>query len=201
MYGSYGSTSSTSSSYSHSYSPYGSYHTMASPMDIAASPFSTRGLDATCAFPSWPRRESFCEQDSYEGRVSSYISDDDLLGASDMYEDDSSSNGSASPIQSPPAQYPTETELLEMQRERAAYQREVMRLVLAEKEKRKQQAKRRASATKKSKSSKLTAMTPISDAEAWVVGNGVLGVNGPIATSFNRLPDFDSHLIVTAIIL
>lgn len=139
-------------------------------MDIAPSPFSSRGADATCAFPSWPRRTSLCEADAEE-RATSYLSDEDLFPTD--FEDDSrsvSSSGSISPIQSPPAL--TEAEILEAQRERAAYQREVMRFLLAEKERRRQAPKRRSSSGSKSSSSKqkspkskLSSMTPIAEAE------------------------------------
>ncbi|KAL2019121.1 hypothetical protein VTK56DRAFT_10072 [Thermocarpiscus australiensis] len=163
MYGSYGSSSSTSSSYS-------SYSRMTSPMDIAPSPFSTRGPDASCAFPSWPRRSSLSEYDAAEERATSYISDEDLF-PQDVFEDDAhsvSSHGSASPVQSPPAPpVLTEAEILEIQRERAAYQREMIKLLLSEKERRRQAAKRRSSSSssKKSGRSKLAAMTPIVEAE------------------------------------
>ena len=146
---------------------------MSSPIDISPSPFSTRGPDASCAFPSWPRRSSLCEQDASEERATLYISDEDLF-FDDAIEDDArseSSSGSShaggSPFQSPPlAPVPTEAEILEMQRQQAAYRREVMKLLLAEKEKRRRQAaaKRRA-ASKKSAKSRLPAMTPIAEAE------------------------------------
>ncbi|KAM7208616.1 hypothetical protein V8F20_001039 [Naviculisporaceae sp. PSN 640] len=170
MYGSsYYSSSSSSSHSSSSYTSYSGSSFISSPMDIAPSPFSSRGADATCAFPSWPRRTSLCEADAEE-RATSYLSDEDLFPTD--FEDDSrsvSSSGSLSPIQSPPAM--TEAELLEAQRERAAYQREVMRFLLAEKERRRQAPKRRSSSgskssnSKKSPKSKLSSMTPIAEAE------------------------------------
>ncbi|GAB1313239.1 REJ domain-containing protein [Madurella fahalii] len=167
MFSSYGSPSSTSSSYSSSsFTSYSSYSSRSSPMDIAPSPFSTRGPDASCAFPSWPRRSSLCEYDASEERATSYISDEDLFPQD--FEDDvrsESSHGSPSPIQSPPAPVLTEVDIMELQRERAAYQREVMKLLLSEKERRRQQAKRRASSSSKKAKSKLTAMTPIAEAE------------------------------------
>ncbi|KAK0706443.1 hypothetical protein B0T26DRAFT_656223 [Lasiosphaeria miniovina] len=152
---------------------------MSSPMDIAPSPFSSRAADASCAFPSWPRRSSLSEYDAAEERASSYIPDEDFF-PEDVFEDDArsvSSNGSSSPVQSPPAQAMTEADLLEMQRERAAYQREVMRFLVTEKERRRQAAKRTrrssssgattssSSSSKKSPKSKLCAMTPIAEAE------------------------------------
>ncbi|KAK4228354.1 hypothetical protein QBC38DRAFT_160310 [Podospora fimiseda] len=168
MFG-YGSpASSTSSSYSSSYSSYTSYSSVtASPMDIKPSPFSSRAPDASCAFPSWPRRSTLSDDDDcYEERVSSYLSDEDLLFTPETYEDDSSSNASASPVHSPIQQFPTEAELLELQRQKMAYQREIMKVIIAEKEQRKRQAlKRRSGSSKKSsKSSKTSAMmTPIAE--------------------------------------
>jgi hypothetical protein len=132
-------------------------------MDIAPSPFSTRGPDASCAFPSWPRRSSFCEYDASELSATSYISDEDLF-----YEDDirsESSHGSASPVHSPPVPALTELDILELQRERAVYQQEVMKLLLLEKDRRRQQAKRRSSSSSKKTKTKLKAMTPIAEAE------------------------------------
>ncbi|KAK3344084.1 hypothetical protein B0T25DRAFT_317317 [Lasiosphaeria hispida] len=173
MYGSYGSSS---SSYSSSYNSYSSYSTISSPMDIAPTPFSSRGPDASCAFPSWPRRSSLSESDASEERATSYLSDEDLF-PTDVFEDDArsvSSHGSSSPMQSPTQM--TEADLLEMQRERALYQREMMRVLMSEKERRRQQTKRQRRSTsstggstsasaKKGPKSKLSAMTPIAEAE------------------------------------
>jgi len=64
-----------------------------------------------------------------------------------------------------------EAELLDLQRERAAYQREVMRVLLNEKEQRRRQQqaarkqRRSSSGAKKSPKSKLNTMTPITEAE------------------------------------
>ncbi|KAK4455719.1 hypothetical protein QBC34DRAFT_73835 [Podospora aff. communis PSN243] len=175
MFGSYGSSSS-SSSYSSSYNSYSSYSSMSSPMDIAPTPFSSRSPDASCAFPSWPRRTSLCEPDSSEERATSYLSDEDLFF--DVFDDDArsvSSNGSASPVVSPPTtNIMTDAEIFEMQRERAAYQRDVMRTLLNEKEQRRRQQQQAAkrqrrssggSSSKKGPKSKLSAMTPIAEAE------------------------------------
>ncbi|KAK4162221.1 hypothetical protein QBC43DRAFT_79948 [Cladorrhinum sp. PSN259] len=166
MFG-YGSpTGSASSSYSNSYSSYGSFSSAtASPMDIKPSPFSSGGADASCAFPSWPRRSTLSDDyDCYEERVSSYLSDEDLLFTPEVYEDDSSSNASASPVHSPVQHFPSEAELLEMQRQKMAYQREMMKVIIAEKEQRKRQAlKRRSGSSKKSKSTKSATMTPIAE--------------------------------------
>ncbi|KAK0635149.1 hypothetical protein B0T17DRAFT_480745 [Bombardia bombarda] len=173
MYGSYSSSSSSSYSYS-PYNSYSSYSSMSSPMDIAPSPFSSRGADASCAFPSWPRRSSLSESDATEERATSFLSDEDLF-PQDVFEDDLhsiSSSGTVSPLQSPPMPDKTEAQLLEMRREQAAYQREVVRFLVNEKEKRKQAAAKRgrrsssgSSSSKKSPKSKLSAMTPIAEAE------------------------------------
>jgi hypothetical protein len=173
MFGSYGSSS---SSYSSSYNSYSSYSSMSSPMDIAPTPFSSRSPDASCAFPSWPRRTSLSESDASEERATSYLSDEDLFF--DVFDDDArsvSSNGSASPVVSPPtANIMTDAEMFEMQRERAAYQRDVMRTLLNEKEQRRRQQQQAAkrqrrssggSSSKKGPKSKLSAMTPIAEAE------------------------------------
>jgi hypothetical protein len=146
------------------------------PMDISPSKLSTRSQSATCAFPSWPRRSSLSES-SHEERPTSYLSDEDLF-PSDPFEDDAHSVSSAgsnspSPFQSPPQQI-SEAELLRMRRERDAHQREVVRFLVGEKERRRQAAKksRRSGSTstssgsgsaKKSPKSKLNAMTPIAE--------------------------------------
>lgn len=165
MFGSYGSSS---SSYSSSYNSYSSYRSMSAPMDIAPTPFSSRGPDASCAFPSWPRRSSLCSPDAEE-RATSYLSDEDLFPTD--YEDDlhSVSSAGSSPLQSPPTtQAIAEADLLAIERERAAYQREMMRLLANEKERRRQQAKRQRRSSgdsKKGPKTKLSAMTPIAEAE------------------------------------
>jgi hypothetical protein len=134
-------------------------------MDIAPSPFSTQAPDASLAFPSWPRRSSFCDYDASEERATSYLSDEDLF--LDVFEDDAHSESSHSSASlSPPG--PTEADMLEMRRQQEVYQREMMRIMLAEKERRRRQAAKRRSSSSSSKrgpKSKLTAMTPIAEAE------------------------------------
>lgn len=177
MFGSYSSSSSSSSSYT-SGSPFNSYSSFSRPMDIAPTPFATHGPDASCAFPSWPRRANL-DYDVTEERASSYLSDEDLfLDFEDDSRSVSSNSSSGSPVISPPTvQLLTEADLLEQQRERANYQREMMRVLMHEKERLRQQkaasgrrrrsgASSSSSSTKKaSKSSKLNAMTPIAEAE------------------------------------
>ncbi|KAH6850888.1 hypothetical protein B0I37DRAFT_123751 [Chaetomium sp. MPI-CAGE-AT-0009] len=174
MFGSYSSSSSSSSSFDSftSRSPY----SMSSPMDIAPrSSSSRRGPDPECAFPSWPRRSSLGEGESEE-RATSYITDDELF--MDVFEDDacSVSSSQTSPAHSPAAPVLTEAEFLQLQREQLAYQREMRKIALAEKEMRRRQAeqdqqrrrpglKRRSTSGKKAPKTKLSAMTTITEAE------------------------------------
>ena len=178
FFGSYSSSSSPSSSLE-SCTSHSSY-SMPSPMDIAPrSSSSRRGPDPVCAFPSWPRRSSLGEDDASEERATSYITDDELF--MDVFEDDAcsvSSHGSSSPAHSPAPPVLSEAEFLQMQRQQLAYQREMRRIALAEKEVRRRQAeqdqqrrrqggKRRSgsSSAKKAPKSKLSAMTTIAEAE------------------------------------
>lgn len=169
MYGSYGSYSSMSASQ------------MSAPMDIGNTRSTT-----TCAFPSWPRSTSL-SSDNYYGNASSYLSDEDLF-LCDSFDDSASSASSASsrsnsnassvspphhhqaqqPFELPQQNIPSEEELVELQRERQAYQRDLVRAVLLEKERRKQAAsaarrQRRASSTaptsSRKKSTKLAVIS------------------------------------------
>lgn len=158
---------------------YGSYSSMSAtsaPMDITTS--TLRAHDATCAFPSWPRRSSLSDSDS--DRATSFLSDDDLF-LSDPFEDDArsvssgTSSGTASPAAaySPTARQVSEAELLSMERMRLEAQRDYVRQLINEKERRRQQLARRQSqqqqprqrSPKKSppNKSKLSAMTPIAE--------------------------------------
>ncbi|ERS96322.1 uncharacterized protein SPSK_01987 [Sporothrix schenckii 1099-18] len=186
MYGSYGSYSSMSSAAETSW-----------PINIGSGRSST-----ACAFPSWPNRACLGSGSSASS-CSSYLSDEDLF-LDDMEDPgytssgaSSRSNSNASSI-SPPQGWrnaqqpfavmaevnnnfapadPSEDELAEIQRERSAYQRELVRAVLLEKERRKTAAsaarrQRRAaaaataaatigaspSASSRKKSAKLTAI-------------------------------------------
>jgi len=176
MFGSYGSSSSSSSSLD-SYTSRSSY-SMSSPMDIAPRSSSRRGPDVQCAFPSWPRRSSLGEDGNSEERATSYITDDELF--MDVFDDDAcsvSSQGSNSPAHSPAPPVLTEAQFLQLQREQLAYQREMRRIALAEKELRRRQAeqdqqrrrqggkRRSGSASSKKPKSKLSAMTTIAEAE------------------------------------
>ncbi|KAB5582468.1 hypothetical protein GE09DRAFT_268812 [Coniochaeta sp. 2T2.1] len=170
-------------------SPYGSYSSISAPMDITPSHSYSRPQDASCAFPSWPRRASLSSgSDSAYERATSYLSDDDLLFPSESESDYHSDTQSVSSSNSTPSNHPDhhhlrpfqqpQVDVAEMQRERAAYQREVMRFLALEKERRRSAAA--ASASKKggkprsgssssskkgSPKSKLAAMTPIAEAE------------------------------------
>ncbi|ROV97696.1 hypothetical protein VMCG_07408 [Cytospora schulzeri] len=162
MYGSYGSYSSTS------------------PMEIP----SRRGgyqhsyLDDSCAFPSWPRRSSLGEggRDD-QPRATSYISDEDLEFLSepvfpdeDAHSISSYGSGTPSPQLLAPVRHISEEALEEMRREQALRQQELIRVVMDEKDRRRQAAKaqkqRKPSSSKKGASpkSKLSAMTPIAEA-------------------------------------
>ncbi len=153
------------------------------PMDIGGStgPHAMRQDNSSCAFPSWPRRSSLsASAATSESRATSYLSDEDLFPA-DPLEDDARSVSSAGSTASPAAMTPpvlTEDEMLEMQRERQAYQRELVRFLMSEKERRRQQQQQRrrsgsgngngngsgGSRRNSSPKSKLGNMTPIAEA-------------------------------------
>ncbi|KAI5456395.1 hypothetical protein BGZ63DRAFT_409088 [Mariannaea sp. PMI_226] len=153
---------------------YGSYSSMCAasqPLDIA-SRGSLSAHDASCAFPSWPRRDSLSESDREE-RPTSYISDDDLMFLSDPFDDDARSVSSAGSAGSPngiisPPRF-TDAEILEMERERLALQRaEYVRCVISEKERRRAAARKQrksssSGSSKKSPKNKTSAMAPISE--------------------------------------
>uniref|UniRef100_L2G3Q4 Uncharacterized protein n=1 Tax=Colletotrichum fructicola (strain Nara gc5) TaxID=1213859 RepID=L2G3Q4_COLFN len=150
------------------YGSYGSYSSMGAmsisvPIDIGSS--NMLAHDRSCAFPSWPRRETLADFDG-EPRATSYLSDEVFPQA---FEDDPHSVSSHGSFSSPNSRSPqiTEAELLEMERERMAMQREAMRCVMLEKERRRQQALKqkqaRRSSSKKSPKSKSSAMAPIAE--------------------------------------
>ncbi|TQV94830.1 hypothetical protein IF1G_06841 [Cordyceps javanica] len=174
------------------YGSFGSYSSMSigsAPMNIYTSVTSR---DESCAFPSWPRRASLSSSPdgaaSHEQRASSYLSDDDLFlydepssGSGSGSESDDgrsvSSAGSASPptlglvLASPARQAPSESEILEMQRQRLNMRKDLIRMVQQEKERRKQASKgRRATASSRKSSStgsktRNSTMAPITEAE------------------------------------
>ncbi|KAF2963750.1 hypothetical protein GQX73_g9824 [Xylaria multiplex] len=138
------------------------------PLDIAPSSFLSRdaAYHASCAFPSWPQRSSLMDS-TREERVSSYISDDELFFEDPLTDDSHSiSSGSSTASASP---FVTEEELLELQRQKMAMQREAIKHLLNEKERRRQQYKRtrkNSGSSKKSTSpkSKQEQMAPITEA-------------------------------------
>ncbi|KAI0451894.1 hypothetical protein F5B21DRAFT_485501 [Xylaria acuta] len=153
------------------YSPYGSYSSMSSstqPLDIAPNTFLSRdaGYHASCAFPSWPQRSSLMDS-AREERATSYLSDDDLFPCDPVGDDAQSiSSGTSTASASP---FVTEEELLEIQRQKMAMQREAIKHLLNEKERRRQQYKRTrkgSGSSKKSSSpkSKQDQMAPITEA-------------------------------------
>lgn len=152
---------------------YGSYSSMcaaSAPMDITSRSLSAH--DSTCAFPSWPRRSSLSESDREE-RPTSYLSDDDLF-LSDPFDDDTRSVSSAGSASSPahsqgaisPPHIITDAEILEMERERLAMQREFVRGIVTEKERRRAVARKQrksSPSSKKSPKNKLSSMAPIAE--------------------------------------
>ncbi|KAL1879981.1 hypothetical protein VTK73DRAFT_6371 [Phialemonium thermophilum] len=160
------------------YGSYGSYSCMSTAIDISPD-LAARSPDSNCAFPSWPRRSSLSESDQEQQKATSFLSDEDLWPSSPLECDTRSVSSSGSGLSShsqSPTQPLTDGELLEMQHERAAYQREIIRLVLSEKERRRQAMKkqRRPSGSsgssscvlsKKNAKTRLSAMTPIAEKE------------------------------------
>jgi hypothetical protein len=136
-------------------------------------------LDESCAFPSWPRRDSLSEHGKEQPRATSYISDEDLLFLSEPVfadegadEDADSVSSYGSGIPSPrlaPVRHMGGAELEEMRREQALRRQELMRSVMAERELRRQAArphKQRKLRFKKAliPRSKLAALSPIAEA-------------------------------------
>lgn len=144
----------------------GSMSPYTQPLDIPYSSASSRSsaYQPNCAFPSWPQGPSLGSSSSrphYE-RATSYLSDDDLFWQ-DSENDDAHSVSSAESHGSCYAtQQPTEEELqeqrLEEQRKRAQIQRDALRFVKLEKERRRlaaqQQPKPRRSSSHTSNPSK-----------------------------------------------
>ncbi|KAK2598124.1 hypothetical protein QQS21_005756 [Conoideocrella luteorostrata] len=140
---------------------------MSAPLDI---PFNTiRNHNSSCAFPSWPRRSSLSESEHEEPRATSYLSDDDLF-LSDPFDDDgrsvSSSSSSSSPAtvtMNPPPRI-SDKEFLRMECERVTLQKEFLRQVKMEKERRRQVAlKARRSSPKKSPKPKQASLMTIAE--------------------------------------
>lgn len=170
MYGSYGSYSSTPAMEIPSRSS--TYHSSAS-------------LDASCAFPSWPRRDSLTadDDDALAHRASAYISDEDLqflpapravfADLDDARSVSSYGSTTSSPQLSPILRHVTEEQIVRMRREQALRQQEYLRSVVSEKERRRQQQSKAKASSKKTarkassaspKANKLSSMTPIAEA-------------------------------------
>ena len=176
------------------YGSYGSYSSMGSlsqPLDISGSgSYLSRPAPSTssyyhqssCAYPSWPQRSSLDSPD-FEERASSYLSDDDLLYESDLVSSasatmevgsvsSSSSSSSGAPAApnhgnflglNPP---PAEDDVLALQQQQMALQREAVRMLVAERERRRQAFKKsraRTSYNKKSAKGKKADMAPITE--------------------------------------
>ncbi|GAB0137581.1 Mitochondrial fission protein [Epichloe bromicola] len=155
MYGSYGS--------------YSSLSTMSAPLDISFN--NIRNHDSSCAFPSWPRRSSLSDSKHEEPRATSYLSDDDLF-PSDPFDDDkysvcsssSSSSPATAPMKSPPRI--SDEEFLRRECERVTMQKEYLRQVKMEKERRRQVALRvRKSSPRKSPKNKQASLTTITESD------------------------------------
>ncbi|KAM4059213.1 hypothetical protein HRG_007925 [Hirsutella rhossiliensis] len=152
MYGSHGS--------------YSSLSTMSAPLDFTSTNIRTH--DASCAFPSWPRRSSLSDSEHEEPHATSFLSDDDLF-LSDPFDDDARSVSSASSASSPfaVASPPrlSDEEVMRMERDRAAMQREILRQVKQDKERRRQTVlrARRGSAKKSPKPTKPACLTTINE--------------------------------------
>lgn len=136
--------------------------------------------DASCAFPSWPRRDSLTNDSHSPRTASSYISDEDLLFLSaPVFDEDghsetsSSYTGTPSPTLAPAVMHVSDEDIEDMRREQALRQREYMAVVMREKEARRRArhaAKNKAKGSRKAVvspppcKSKLSAMTPIAEA-------------------------------------
>jgi len=144
----------------------GSMSPYTQPLDIPYSSASSRSsaYQPNCAFPSWPQGPSLGSSSSrpvYE-RATSYLSDDDLFWQDSENDDNHSVTSATSHGSCYAAQQPTEEELqeqrLEEQRKRAQMQRDALRFVKLEKERRRiaaqQQPKPRRSSSHTSNPSK-----------------------------------------------
>lgn len=165
------------------YGSYGSYSSLTPAMDIpsrSGSYHSTSHFDASCAFPSWPRRESLSSSPSSPAaareqmsRTSSYLSDEDLeflsepsvpavayslAAAEETASPDHDYYGSRtpSPLLAPAVRHLSHEAVEAMRLEQALRQREYVAVALREKEQRRrqQQAAARAAACGSSRTRK-----------------------------------------------
>lgn len=124
--------------------------------------------DDSCAFPSWPRRDSLSGNTTTTPRASSYLSDEDLAFLSEpvFATNDNNSNhydarsasssySTPSPQLAPTVRHISDEEIEELRREQALRQREYIAVVMREKElrKRAKAAKAKRAAAKKGASS------------------------------------------------
>ncbi|KAG5933081.1 hypothetical protein E4U53_001095 [Claviceps sorghi] len=153
-----------------SYGSYSSLSTMSAPLDMSFN--KIRDHDSSCAFPSWPRRSSLSDSEHEEPQATSYLSDDDLYFSSPFDDDNGSvSSGSGSPspnpditgfIAAPPPV--ADEEFLRRECQRIAMQREYLRQMKLEKDRRRQLALRaRKGSPKKSPKNKPAALTTITE--------------------------------------
>ncbi|KAI1498051.1 hypothetical protein F5X99DRAFT_341490 [Biscogniauxia marginata] len=157
------------------YSPYGSYSSMSSvtqPLDIGSGSYLSRNSSyhANCAFPSWPQRSSLTDHE--EERATSYLSDDDLFPCDPLDDDVHSISSAGSTAPTSPTMINAD-ELLEMQQQKMAMQREALKFLLNERDRRKQQQhmqqqskrqRRSSGGSRKGSKSKHPEMTPITEA-------------------------------------
>lgn len=152
------------------HNPTGSYTflgTTSRPMDMTCRNLRTH--DTICAFPSWPRRSSLSDSGGLTARPTLFLSDDDLFLGSPLDDDAgsvSSSGSLSSPVDMAPvagaasrAHQLTEEQILRLQREKEALQREILWQIRNERDRRRQMApkSRRSSSKKSSHPEKATA--------------------------------------------
>lgn len=145
-------------------------------MDITSS--NLRAHDATCAFPSWPRRSSLTDSDGSSSRPTSFLSDDDLFfSCPDPFSEDSDAASTPSPsleIQNELEREVERQRARQLERERLQREQYVRQAIIdKETQKRRQQLAMRRSqlpnerskkgSPKKHPKSKLSSMTPIAE--------------------------------------
>ncbi|KAL5612094.1 hypothetical protein BROUX41_000358 [Berkeleyomyces rouxiae] len=155
------------------YGSYGSYSSMGAsawePINISSTSTSRTGDSNSCAYPSWPRRDSLSSNE--HSIPNSFLSDDDLFLLADSDDVRSESSfGSSSPAEDEFTANSANNRFLECQREREALfaeqqyqrqqqriqQREAIKMVQLEKERRKAAAKK---SRRPKKNAKLTAIS------------------------------------------
>ncbi|KAG5983059.1 hypothetical protein E4U55_000901 [Claviceps digitariae] len=152
------------------YGSYGSYSllsTMSEPFDTS---FNTiRSHDSSCAYPSWPRRSSLSDSEDEDTPATSYLSDDDLL--SSPSDDDNNSVSSSSNPPSPNMDSANRTgvvseeEILRRECVRVTMQKEYLRQIKLERDRRRQLAlrARKGSPRKSPKNKQAAALATITE--------------------------------------